>query len=476
MKRTFITKMPDEAGAFLKASKIARENDCNIVRVSYNKQVDLHTLFIDATGAGESLDRMELELARLGYKFEGEIQAQVLLIEFMLQNKPGAAEEILEILLELSINISYINSQVNGEVKYFKAGLFIDNPATIKTLLDKTSKICEVKILDYDTTETLLDSAIFYVSFAGDIRNVLGLSQEQTNKVMANSNEIMQHLDARGELPHKTFEYIKKYAGFLASFKGENFFMTYKSKEIYEGITLHLFVPPCGSNIYVLQKGERLLFVDSGFACFKKEIVQEMKLVFPDFENRKKCLLLTHPDIDHSGNLDLFDVVYMSRTTRENFELELDGKENYREQNYVHAPYARLSQIITEYKTPSFKNIEILDSKAEYFHDCMTCIGEFKFEDLTFDVVLGAGGHVAGETIFVCKEIGLIFSGDNYVNIRGFSKEQAAFNRLAPYLMSSVNMDSTIATVIRKKIEAMSVERKTTLCPAHGDWVETMGL
>ncbi len=473
MKRTFITQMPDEAGAFLKASRIAREQNCNIIRVSYNKLVDLHTLFIDAEGTAESLEGMERALAEIGYRFDGAVSAQVLLLEFMIENKAGSAEEILEIISDLEINISYINSQANGELKYFKAGLLIEDPTTIKTLLDKTSKICKVKILDYDTTETLLDSTIFYVSFAGDMRNILKLTQEETNIVMSNSNEIMQHLDARGELPHKTFDYIKRYAQFIAYYKGENFFFTHKEKYITENIKLHIFMPPCGSNIYVLQSENKLVFVDCNFACYKEEILRELRAFFPNFDSVKKDLWLTHADIDHSGNLEWFDNVYVSRTTRENFELEHAGKENYREQHYIHAPYAKLSRVITQYKTPSFENIRTIDTKAEYFYDCMTSIGEIKFEDLTFDVILGSGGHVKGETIFVCKEVGLIFSGDNYVNIRGFSKEQSTFNKLAPFLMSSVNMESKTATVIRNKISHMAVEKPTTLCPAHGDWLET---
>ena len=46
MKKTFVTTMPDRAGAFLKASRIIADLDLNITRVSYNKAIDTHTLFI----------------------------------------------------------------------------------------------------------------------------------------------------------------------------------------------------------------------------------------------------------------------------------------------------------------------------------------------------------------------------------------------------------------------------------------------
>ena len=48
MKKTYITTMPDQIGAFLKASECCAGLGINITRVSYNKAVDSHTLFIDA--------------------------------------------------------------------------------------------------------------------------------------------------------------------------------------------------------------------------------------------------------------------------------------------------------------------------------------------------------------------------------------------------------------------------------------------
>ena len=61
MKKTYITSMPDHIGAFLKASECFAELNINITRVSYNKAIDSHTLFIDAEGNEEKLKQaMEL--------------------------------------------------------------------------------------------------------------------------------------------------------------------------------------------------------------------------------------------------------------------------------------------------------------------------------------------------------------------------------------------------------------------------------
>ena len=52
MKKTYVTTMPDHVGAFLKASRCMAALGLNITRVSYTKAIDIHTLFIEADGAG----------------------------------------------------------------------------------------------------------------------------------------------------------------------------------------------------------------------------------------------------------------------------------------------------------------------------------------------------------------------------------------------------------------------------------------
>lgn len=56
--------MPNHIGAFLKASKFFSSLGINITRVSYNKAVDSHTLFIDAKGTDEQLKKADIELEK----------------------------------------------------------------------------------------------------------------------------------------------------------------------------------------------------------------------------------------------------------------------------------------------------------------------------------------------------------------------------------------------------------------------------
>ena len=50
MKETFITSLADQAGAFLGAVRAITQAGANIHRVSYNKAVDTHMLFLDVEG------------------------------------------------------------------------------------------------------------------------------------------------------------------------------------------------------------------------------------------------------------------------------------------------------------------------------------------------------------------------------------------------------------------------------------------
>ena len=80
MKRTFITTMPDHIGAFLMASKCLASLGINITRVSYNKAVDSHTLFIDAEGSPEQLDEADRQLTQIGYLQGNSTQKSIVLL------------------------------------------------------------------------------------------------------------------------------------------------------------------------------------------------------------------------------------------------------------------------------------------------------------------------------------------------------------------------------------------------------------
>ncbi len=469
MKRSFITRMPDKAGAFLQASRIIARHGGNIARVNYNRSVDIHTLFIDVSAPEQALEEIERELESIGYLAEGQGEKRVILVSLRLLDVPGEAVAVLEVLGRHEVNIYYMSSQENGSgYQNFKMGLYIERPQTMKRLLDELSTLCEVDILEYDATEKMLDNTVFYIGFGSKIRQLLSLSEERANDFLVNSNRIMQQLDERNEQPFKTFEYIYRFAEFIQRYKGARFNPIVTDRRIADGVSLCQLEPPCGSNTYILRAGGELLFVDCGFACYREEMLLLLRGMFPGFDDMPKTLLLTHTDMDHVGLTPLFDRVYLSEKSLESFLLEQRGEPNLRERSALGAAYCRLNAIISDYSTPDTSRMQTVGGKTD--DGLLSFTGSFSVASLEFDVYEGDGGHVPGETLFVCEKHKLVFTGDIFVNIKGFSKEQKEFNVLAPYLMTSVDTDPSKAARIRRLV----IERFKgyLLCPGHGKWID----
>lgn len=465
MRKTYVTRMPDKAGAFLLASRIIAACGGNIARVNYNRAVDTHTLFIEVSATAAQHAQIARQLSDCGYLAGLEDEKRILMIVLTLPDRPGAVTPVLEVLSRRRVNISYISSQENGtSFQHFKMGLLLENTGEIKRLIEEISRICEISILNYEVTDRLLDGTVFYVTFANEMRDILALSQNQTNAVLIQANRLMQLLDEQNKSPLQTFDYIRRFAQFVSERRGERFHAHISALRLADGLVLTTIEPPCGSNTYALEYHGELLFVDSGFACYQAEMLRLLEERFPRFSLRSKEVWLTHADVDHAGLLSLFDRACMSQSCMDNFDAERRGAPNFREQNPLHAPYCALSKIISAYAPPVAERCVAVGRREG--DDLLCPIGSRFFGPWRFDFYEGPGGHVRGETVIVCEKLHLVFSGDLYVNIKGYSPEQQEFNRLAPFLMTGVDCDPALARACRNLL----VEKYAgyLFCPGHG--------
>ncbi len=256
MKKTYITTMPDQIGAFLKASECFAGLGINITRVSYNKAVDSHTLFIDAEGEAGQLEKADLELTKIGYLQTDKNENGVVLLEFMLPDVPGSVTEVLRLIHGYRLNISYISSQENGSAyQAFKMGLFVDREETLTAFLKEAQELCPVRVLDYNRSERVFDNSVFYQSFVSALMQLTGLPEEKRDVLLVNSNLVMQLLDENGLPPSKTFESISRFAELLSKCRGEAFEPRITEHKVAENTKITLIEPPCGSNTAILQSG-----------------------------------------------------------------------------------------------------------------------------------------------------------------------------------------------------------------------------
>ena len=206
MKKTYITTMPDHVGSFLQASRCIAQLGLNITRVSYNKAIDVHTLFLEAEGSEEGLALATEKLQEIGYLQADEQRGQVILVEFQLLDVPGAVTNLVELIGSYGFNISYMSSQSDGSGRQpIKMGLFVESSEQFSEFLNAASRMCPVRVLNYDKTEKILDNSVFYVSFAADLAARMDLGSVSRSDLVLNANRIMQMLDERNEPFHKTF-------------------------------------------------------------------------------------------------------------------------------------------------------------------------------------------------------------------------------------------------------------------------------
>jgi len=470
LKRSFMTTLPDKTGAFLEASRIILAHGGNMTRASYNKAVDAHTLFLDVEAEEHGLDAIEAELTRAGF-LQTAAYVKIVLAEIGVPDAPGATIPVLELLAQHRVSISYISSQpASGGTVTLKLGLYIEEPGVIEGLLRKLSEICTVRILDYDAGEKRLDNTVFYLTFADEMRRLLRMTQEQTSEFIYYTNLVMQQLDDKGEPPGKTFEYISRFAHFVSEHGGTAYDCRITAQRLTDRVSVTVIEPPCGSNITVLEdeKTRALLVVDGGFSCYARLTMRVLRSVFPDFDLRRKEMLLTHSDSDHSGISRYFDTVWCSRRTADCFASEHLGQPCPREENPNMRPYYRLSNLICDYVPPELHRLRQLDSQPCDDSQPLSQIGRFSFGDMDFTVLQGNGGHVPGETVLMDDRHRVAITGDDYINIHDCIAPQAEFNRLAPYLARSVNQDSAKYRRILAALKAMMDGEGWLLLPGHG--------
>lgn len=469
MKKTYVTSMPNHIGAFLKASECFSSLNINITRVSYNKAVDSHILFIDAEGTEEQLKKADVELEKIGYLQNNYNKTSIVLLEFRLEDVPGSVTNVLKLINEFNFNISYISSQENGtDYQYFKMGLYIDDSEKIAKFLKEAEALCKVRVIDYNSSEKVFDNSIFYNTYVLGLSKAVGLSEDVTNELLVHTNLAMQTLDEQGLSPYRTFDSISKFAELLGASKGEKFNPRISHHKISETTEITLIEPPCGSNTMIIKSNGKVLFVDSGYACYSEEMTSIFKKILPNFDSMKKTILLTHADVDHCGLLPLFDEIITSTKTKECLKNQYEGKDGFRESNPLHKPYINICKTLTSYSPVNPEKIKALWNDVKELKQPLTLIGNFDFEDLHFEIYEGKGGHLPGEIVLIDYTNCIAITGDIYINIHGLTKEQAEYNQYAPILMTSVETNPALCLEERKAILQRLGTGNWQIFGAHG--------
>lgn len=454
MKKTFVTVMPNHIGAFLKASRCFASIGVNITRVSYNKAVDSHMLFIDAEGTREQLETAAEKLTQIGYLQCDEDGRSVILMEFRLKDVPGSVTAVLELIYEFSFNISYISSQENGsDYQYFKMGIVAGDSDKIDSFLDAARKLCDVRVIDYNHADKIYDNSLFYIHFVNELSSLMQISADSREALLVNTNLAMQQLDESGVSPYRTFDSISRFCELLSQARGEGYAPRISEHKVTERTKIILIEPPCGSNTAIICSNGQYLFVDTGYAYCRDEMYRIFRGLIPEFDSMEKKVFVTHADVDHCGLLPGFDTVYASEDTAECLRMEYKNGNGYREHNPLHKPYIQICKILTSYQATDHKKVRTVGGKAEG-EGALMRTGFFDFGELHFELYQGKGGHLPGESVLIDYKNHVVFSGDVFINMKDMTAQQAQYNHYAPILMTSVDTDPRLCAEERRALFA----------------------
>ena len=83
------------------------------------------------------------------------------MLEFHLPNVPSAVLPVLELIDSFNFNITYMSGQENDtDHQDLKVGIYIQDPAQTKAFLDRAAKLCEMRVLNYEKSQKVLDNRV----------------------------------------------------------------------------------------------------------------------------------------------------------------------------------------------------------------------------------------------------------------------------------------------------------------------------
>lgn len=477
MEKSLALVLPDRAGSLREVMRILSACNVEVLRLSYNRVVDVHAMFVDVSGTVSALEAAQKELRAWRFFPEQREVGEVHLLELELGEDPAALEPVLAVVEQNDVNITFVDLRTDGTTNgVMRIAVYVERASQLNDLMDGICKLCPARVVPKDERPNMLDNNHFNLSFAHGLATLLGIDVAGEEEILINSNRIMQNLMQDGADPYKPFDYIYQIGETLATYRGDSFVSACRRTPFTTagGLKGWGIEPPCGANTWVLECDDCLLCVDSGYHRYASELEEILRGLYPNWDTIKKKLVFTHADFDHVGLLHPFDEMYASGRVIDNFAFESLGIVSWREQNPGSFPYNRIGRVLFDYEIPDVQGIRCLgeESPMGVQDEPLQLIDTLVVPPLSFEVWEGKGGHVRGEIVLIERQHHLCVSGDILVNVRNQTKPQQRFNALAPYLTTSVDLVPSLAREERAAMIGQLGEGRWQILGGHGALME----
>ncbi|WP_422189520.1 MBL fold metallo-hydrolase [Methanoregula sp.] len=462
----FIAHMPDEPGSLERAAGIIKKYEGNINRIQYDRRIDPCTVFYEVTASLDSYARITSDLASIGYLQTSLNPQSFLKFSVHLPHTAGSLSRFLKYTTDSGANIGFIDFDDAGRhPDRLTVSLNLEDPASVEQLLDKLKSRYQLEILEYDTMGKHLDDTIFYVRFAQEIRELIGESENTfLLSFLADTNHIAQELMNRGNNPRQVFDSVLLTGRTMRATTGVNFYADIQQIPVTDKVTLFCFQMPCGGSIYILTTGKETMMIDTGYGIYHKDVMRMLSQYGLGDERRFGQLIISHADADHCGAGGFFPTGALMHTgTMDIIKTNNRAYGSRSEHSVLEAFYTKMINLFSQF-SPS-KDITCLPPAGTATRSIFPILGAVRIGDLELEVLEGLGGHTFGQIYLYARSDGLLFTADAVINFSSLTPERAAYNSLADFLVTSVNVDSDLARKERRALLELAVETDQNLAP-----------
>ena len=475
---SFVAHIPDTRLSLQTASEIIFENNGNINRIHYDRQIDPHTAFIEVTCTPGDYTAIRKKMTETGFLRTSIRSLPFLKFKVKIPNVSGALLEFLKITSGSEAGITSIDFDDNGSMPdTVTVSLILQETERAEELMNTLREAYPIEILEYDITGESLDRTIFYVRFAQQIRKYLedDKDEELLMDFLKDINHTVQELMHLGNDPEEIFANYLKCGEYLLATTGNGFYADVQEIRLSDVLTLFCFQLPGGGSIFLFENPEEMVMIDTGYGIYANDAGKLFEYYGIDIGDRLKYIITTHGDADHCGAGGAYDVpAYMHPATLEIIRRGNRAWGSKSENSILERVYTTMIALFSRWNPPKEEKIELFSGSSDEYRSVFPVIDRMRIAGVEFEVLISQGGHQYGQLILFSPESGLLFTADSLMNFQSFTKDRRNYNSIADFLVTSVNVDSDLARSERKALLEIASEyeketgRKCLICGGHG--------
>lgn len=285
---------------------------------------------------------------------------------------------------------------------------------------------------------------------------ITSLNDEEAKTYFADVEHAVGQLAALGKDPKEVLAITENIGRYLTENSGPNFTADYQILPLARG-ELWAIQLPGGGNIYLIRLPEGDMVIDTSYGCCYHDAETMLRTLGINGFTNVKTVVCTHADADHCGASGYLPVPpLMHPVTKQILDAGTRGFGSATRHEDLERAYT--TTINTFSGMHLTKNPALCATEPRGMHGLFPIIDDLSFGGLTFEIWESLGGHIAGQIFLYEKTEGLLFTGDALLNFDTMTKARRDYCSIADYLVTSVNVNSTIARTERHELMRIARE------------------